>query len=500
VDDELKSTLRYSRRPDVSLAAAFADHLARGELFDAALAARAMGRPTEAAALFDQANHHAEAAACWQEAGDLKRALESVSRVHPTHALYPSSARLAVEVAAQLNQINRDFDSFVTPWLRRGPKDTYDSEILLELGDLYRRLGRSEDARSVYQRLLKTTLKGQARSRLDELSFGSQTNLPAVKPPPAPNPFGPSPNTERNHPSLPPPRAPQRHSLPPGGSLLDSSELGVHSLGPGSVIAGRYRLEGPLGSGGSAIVFQATDMALDEEVAIKLFTASTDPEQKARFRREINLARKLAHDHILRIFELVLAKNVQGITMELVDGVTLDVFVDESRASFAERRDLLVQAARGVGYAHRHGVVHRDIKPSNLLVRRDGVVKVGDFGIAKLHEEASITVSGSFHGTPYYVSPEQITNFKSVDARGDIYSLGVVAYELFTNRVPHDGNTVVEILVKHTRNEVEPPRKIMPQLPQALEDLLLGMLAKQPDKRPQTIDEVADRLEALSLP
>jgi serine/threonine protein kinase len=190
---------------------------------------------------------------------------------------------------------------------------------------------------------------------------------------------------------------------------------------------------------------------------------------------------------------------VQGITMELVDGVTLDIFVDESRASLGERRDLLVQAARGIGYAHRNGVVHRDIKPSNLLVRRDGAVKVGDFGIAKLHEEASITVSGAFHGTPYYVSPEQITNFKSVDARGDIYSLGVVAYELFTNRVPHDGNTVVEILVKHTKNEPEPPRKLMPQLPAQLDELLLSMLAKRPEQRPQSCDEVADRLEAIAL-
>jgi serine/threonine protein kinase len=361
----------------------------------------------------------------------------------------------------------------------------------------------------VYQRLLKSTLKGQARSRLDELQFGSQTNLPAVKPRssaglPAVSAGSvfPSPNTERNHPSVPPPpaRVPPRQSLVPSGSLLDSTELGVYSLGPGSVVAGRYRLESPLGQGGSAIVFKATDMALDEDVAIKLFTASTDPEQKARFRREINLARKLAHDHILRIFELVLAKNVQGITMELIDGVTLDMFVDESRASLAERRDLLVQATRAVGYAHRHGVVHRDLKPSNLLVRRDGVVKVGDFGIAKLHEEASITVSGSFHGTPYYVSPEQITNFKNVDGRGDIYSIGVVAYELFTNRVPFDGNTVVEILVKHTKNVPEPPRKIMPQLPQALEDLLLAMLAKDPKKRPQSCDEVADRLQAIALP
>jgi tetratricopeptide (TPR) repeat protein len=497
VDDELKSTLRYSRRPDVSLATAFAEHLSRGELFDAALAARAMGRPTEAAALFDQANHHAEAAACWQEAGDLKRALESVSRVHPTHALYPSSARLAVEVAAQLNEIHRDFDGFVTPWVRRGPKDTYDGEILLELGDLYRRLGRGDDARNIYQRLLKTTLKGQARGRLDELQFGSQTNLPRVVSTAA------VPTTERHPPSPAaargaPRQAPQRVSRPPP-SLLDSSELGVYSLGPGSVVAGRYRLESPLGQGGSAVVFRATDMALDEQVAIKLFTASADPEQKARFRREINLARKLAHDHILRIFELVLAKNVQGITMELVDGVTLDIFVDESRASLGERRDLLVQAARGIGYAHRNGVVHRDIKPSNLLVRRDGAVKVGDFGIAKLHEEASITVSGAFHGTPYYVSPEQITNFKSVDARGDIYSLGVVAYELFTNRVPHDGNTVVEILVKHTKNEPEPPRKLMPQLPAQLDELLLSMLAKRPEQRPQSCDEVADRLEAIAL-
>jgi eukaryotic-like serine/threonine-protein kinase len=244
-------------------------------------------------------------------------------------------------------------------------------------------------------------------------------------------------------------------------------------------------------------VFRATDMALDEQVAIKLLTGSSEQEQKQRFRREINLARKLAHDNILRIYELVLAHGVLGITMELIDGLTLDEYVEKHKASPRERRDLLVQAARGIAYAHRNGVVHRDIKPSNLMVRRDGVLKVADFGIAKIHEEQSITASGSFHGTPYYVSPEQITNFKSVDHRADIYSLGVVAYELFTGAVPFEGRTVVQILVHHTKTVPVPPRVVAPQLPEALDALLLSMLEKQPSARPQTIDEVAERLANL---
>lgn len=475
MDDELKATLRYRRRPDRSPASAFAEHLAKGELFDAALAARAMGRLNEAAALFDQANHHAEAAACWHEANEYRRALESASRVPRDHALYPSCVRVAVEAASQLNQVNREFDMLVAPWIKRGPKDTNDSEVMLELGDLYRRLGRSDDARAVYQRLLRTTCHAEARARLDDLELGPR----------------------RMSPSAPPMRLSQR---PPRNPLLDSSELGLAGLGPGSVVAGRYRLDVPLGHGGTATVFKATDLALDEQVALKLFSSSNDAEQKARFRREINLARKLAHDNILRIFELVLANGIQGITMELIDGVTLDEFVDEARASYAERRDLLVQAARGIGYAHRHGVVHRDIKPNNLLVRRDGTLKVSDFGIAKAQEEASITVSGAFHGTPYYVSPEQITNFKSVDHRADIYSFGVVAYELFCGRVPFEGSTVVEILVKHTKNAPEPPRKLSPQLPAPLEELLLSMLAKAPDQRPSSCDEIADRLETIPLP
>jgi tetratricopeptide (TPR) repeat protein len=480
VDDELKSTLHYKRRADVSLVRAFAQHLENGELFDAALAARALGRPTEAAALFDQANHHAEAAACWQEAGDLKRSLDSAERVPRDHALYNSSARLAVEVAGQLNQVNQGFDQFVAHWVRRGPKDTHDSQVLLDLGDLYQRLGRKDDAKAVYQRLLKSTIKIEARQRLDALTFGPPVNGP---------PPMPSEETQGD--------IAARASN--GSSLLDSSQVGMAALVPGATVAGRYRLEEPLGHGGTATVFRATDLALDEEVAIKLFTGPFDPEQKARFRREINLARKLSHENVLRIFELVLAEGVQGITMEYVDGVTLDVFVQDQNSSLGQRRALLVQAARAIGCAHRNNVVHRDIKPNNMLVRHDGVLKVTDFGIAKAYEDAAITMSGSFHGTPYYVSPEQIVDFKSVDHRADIYSFGVVAYEIFCGRVPFDGRTLVELLMQHTRAEPPPPRNIVPWLPVALEQLLLKLLSKRPEERVQSCDEVAEQLAAIPL-
>ena len=442
------------------------------KLFDAALAARAKGRPAEAAVLFDKAQHYAEAAACWEEAGDLVKALESASRVPRDHALYASSARTAVAAAKALNKVDHEFDGFVQPWIKRGPRDTVDSEVLLSLGELYQSLGRIDDARAVYQRLLKSPFRSEARKRLDDLVFGR------VKPPPAP----PAPSDRPRHPSL-----------------LDSAELSLNTLAPGSILAARYRLEEMLGQGGTATVFRASDLALEEEVALKLFTGPFDAEAKARFRRELNVARKLAHEHILRIFELVLAHGITGITMELVDGVTLDEFVSEGECSLAERRDLLVQAAQAVAYAHKNGVIHRDLKPSNMLVSREAKLKVSDFGIAKACEDASITQSGSFHGTPFYVSPEQITSFKSVDHRADIYSLGVVAYELFTGRVPFEGNGLMEILIQHTKAEPPKPRDLVPTLPRELEALLLTLLEKEPDRRVQSCDELASKLAAIRL-
>jgi tetratricopeptide (TPR) repeat protein len=468
VTDERKPA-RGGRSGSVGISGTSPGAAEHAKLFDAALSARASGRITDAARLFEQAQHYAEAAACWEEAGDLVRALESASRVPRDHALYASSARVAVTAARALKQASIEFDGFVEPWIKRGPRDTVDSEVLLSLGELYQSLGRTDEARAVYQRLLKSPFRADARARLDEIVFGKAQPAPRKSEPPRPP------------------------------SLLDSADLALGTLAPGSVLAARYRLEEMLGQGGTATVFRATDLALEEEVALKLFTGPLDAENKARFRRELNVARKLAHEHILRIFELVLGQGVIGITMELVDGVTLDEFVEEGQCTLPERRDLLVQAVQAVAYAHRHGVIHRDIKPSNMLVSREAQLKVSDFGIAKACEDATITQSGSFHGTPFYVSPEQITSFKNVDHRADIYSLGVVAYELFTGRVPFEGHGLMEILIQHTKTEPPRPRDLVPELPRDLDALLLTLLEKSPDKRVQSCEELATKLSAIRL-
>lgn len=473
VSDELRATLVYVRRGDGNLADAITRHLERGELYDCALAMRADGAVAKAAELFESSHHYAEAAACWLEAREPRRCLDNASKVPREHGFYPSCAKLAVQAATALNEVSPQLERLVSPWRARGPKDTYDAELFLQLGDLYARLGRQGPARSVYEQALELD-PASARARLAALhaTDPGQHLAPAAAVP------------------LEAVAAPVAIRPPAIAALGDEP-------GPGQVLAARYRLDAYLGQGASATVYRATDLVLDQTLAVKLFSGDFDPERQARFKREINLARKLSHPHIVRIFDLVIAGNVQGITMELVEGVSLTDFVRDNDCSFDARRGLIIQAAAALGHAHGRGVIHRDVKPENMLVTKGGHLKITDFGIAKQDEDATITKSGAFAGTPYYVSPEQIANFKNATHLADIYSLGVVAYELFTKRLPFDGNTIMEVLIKQIGEPPPRPSSFEPRFPPGLEALLLHLLAKVPEERVQSCGELIERLEAL---
>ena len=258
---------------------------------------------------------------------------------------------------------------------------------------------------------------------------------------------------------------------------------------PGStVFNGRYELHRRLGRGGMAEVFLARDQLLDRPVAVKVLFPefATDPAFVERFRREATAAANLSHPNIVGVFDWGEADNTYFIVMEYVDGRTLsEVLRDEGPLHPARVADIGADVAAALGSAHRNGVVHRDVKPGNVIVTGAGLVKVADFGIARAiaaSTEANLTQVGTVMGTAAYFSPEQARG-DTVDPRSDIYSLGCVLYELVLGRPPFAGETPVAIAYQQVHESPVPPRQINPQIPAALEAIILKCLAKNPANR-----------------
>jgi serine/threonine-protein kinase len=264
------------------------------------------------------------------------------------------------------------------------------------------------------------------------------------------------------------------------------------------IFNGRYELHRRLGRGGMAEVYLARDQLLDRPVAVKvLFPAlATDAGFVERFRREAQAAANLQHPNIVSVFDWGEANGTYFIVMEYVEGHTLaDTLRDEGRLHPDRAAEITADIAAALGFAHRNRVVHRDVKPGNVLITRDGGVKVADFGIARALSDSSdqnLTKTGSVMGTATYFSPEQARGAQ-VDPRSDLYSLGVVLYEMITGRPPFAGDSAVAIAYKHVQENPVPPRRIDPALPETLEAITLKCLAKNPANRyPSAQDLRAD--------
>ncbi|MBI5547746.1 MAG: serine/threonine protein kinase, partial [Deltaproteobacteria bacterium] len=258
----------------------------------------------------------------------------------------------------------------------------------------------------------------------------------------------------------------------------------------------RYRLVSALGQGGMATVFKAYDLELDLEVALKVFTLSTQDESLlARFKQELKLARSLNHPNVIRLFDLGIFAGHRYITMELLEGAVLTSLLG---APMEVRRGVgyLVQACDGLQAAHDQGIVHRDVKPDNFFVTWDGVVKVMDFGISKPRVATGLTQVGMVAGTPQYMSPEQINNFTTVTAATDLYALGVVAYEMFTGSPPFQHADLMPLLQMHVGQLPRPPRELVPALPKALEAIILTCLQKDPARRYASCADLSQALRA----
>ena len=255
----------------------------------------------------------------------------------------------------------------------------------------------------------------------------------------------------------------------------------------GTEIVGRYRIEGRLGVGGMSTVQLAFDQRLERYVAIKLLAEhlADDPTFVSRFRREALAAARLVHPNIVQVFDFGFDEH-QGqhfIVMEHVPGHSCaELLRDRGRMEVDQAVDVVTQACRGLDYAHRNGVVHRDVKPGNLLVSDSDVVKLADFGIARAADQSSITQVGSVLGTAAYLAPEQARG-EEAGPRSDLYSLGVVAYQLLTGRLPYEANSLSELALKQQRQPPPPADELNPQVPPELADAVGLALSLDKEER-----------------
>ena len=283
------------------------------------------------------------------------------------------------------------------------------------------------------------------------------------------------------------------------------------SLAAGSRL-GPYEIVSPLGAGGMGEVYRARDTRLGREVAIKVLPADrlADEARRARFVQEARAASALNHPHIVTIHEIESAEGVDFIVMELVAGKTLDALIPRHGMRLGEVLRIAIPVADALAAAHGAGIVHRDLKPANVMVTPEGVVKVLDFGLAKLTQaeegggedattldaQARLSRPGTVAGTPAYMSPEQAAG-GAVDARSDVFSFGAVLYEMVTGRRPFGGGSTAEILASLLKEQPKPPSEVAPEVPKELERIILHCLRKDPARRFQHMVDVKVELEEL---
>jgi len=263
---------------------------------------------------------------------------------------------------------------------------------------------------------------------------------------------------------------------------------------------GKYRVLEPLGRGGMARVYRAYHPQLDRYVAIKVLRSDLVEEGEflPRFRREARAVAALRHPNIVQVFDSDARDDIYYIVLELLEGDTLKTRLNDYRVRgesipLGEMARVLLDVLDGLAYAHSEGMIHRDIKPANILLTKHGQAVIADFGIARIVGGARHTMSGALMGTLDYMAPEQGMKGQS-DARSDIYSLGIVLYEMLTQRTPFEADTPLAVLLKHINDPLPLPRKIDPTIPESFERIVLKSLSKDPDDRYQSAEEVVQAL------
>ena len=268
------------------------------------------------------------------------------------------------------------------------------------------------------------------------------------------------------------------------------------------LLAGRYELIEKIGEGGMAVVYKAKDRLLNRYVAIKILRPefTQDEQFLDSFKRESQAAAGLQHPNIVSIYDVGRTGNINFIVMELVDGRPLSDFIKEKgHLDYKTTIDIAKQMASALSIAHKHQIIHRDVKPHNIMITSDGVAKLTDFGIARAVSNATMVADTSkIIGSVHYFSPEQARG-AYVDERSDIYSLGIVMFEMLTGRVPFDGETPVEVALKHINDDVPSPAKLVPGIPPALDKVVLKATDKYQTERYKSADEMLEALKNVEF-
>ena len=264
----------------------------------------------------------------------------------------------------------------------------------------------------------------------------------------------------------------------------------------GQILGGRYQLVERIGEGGMAMVYRATDLRTQHDVAVKVMHEkyASDPQYVNRFQREAQAAARMTHHNIVNLLDVGMEGDVRYLVMEYVPGPTLKQFI-ASRGKLDPRMavGITIRILSALEHAHGKGIVHRDIKPQNILIDPSGMVKVGDFGIARMANADTLTQHDMVMGSVHYFSPEQASG-GSADVRSDIYSVGVVLYEMLTGQVPFDGPDNVTIAMKHINATPVPIEQLSPEVPPAIAHVCMVAMNKNPDHRYQSAREMAVEL------
>jgi serine/threonine protein kinase len=293
--------------------------------------------------------------------------------------------------------------------------------------------------------------------------------------------------------------APLTPSEKAGPSKEETLLTPVLELTIGSTFAGRYQIIEELGIGGMGKVYKVFDKEMGERVVLKLLKPEIAADEKVieRFRNEVKLARKITHKNVCRMYDFNKEKDIPYITMEYISGEDLKSTIKRIGALSAAKAIFIAkQICEGLAEAHRLFVIHRDLKPQNIMIDKQGNSHIMDFGIARSPLTEGLTTSGMMVGSPYYVSPEQV-QAKEVDQRSDIYSLGVIIYEMVTGGPPFTGEIPIAVAYKHTTEKPKNPREVNEQVPEELGRVILKCLEKDQAKRYQSVQELYQELENI---